>query len=102
MLRKILQEIYFDCCCMDLLLLSYTLMQGIYNYVPETNRVSRVYSVAAVRYLQFVLHVMLFHPCGVVCTFILALSAVCVQCPILLFFVSPKFRAFLVYCLGIV
>jgi hypothetical protein len=34
-------------------------MQGIYNYVPETNHVSRVYSVVAVRYLQFVLHVML-------------------------------------------
>jgi hypothetical protein len=37
-------------------------MQGIYNYIPETNHVSRVYSVAAVLYLQFVLHVMLFRP----------------------------------------
>jgi len=36
-------------------------MQVIYNYTPETNYVSRVYSVAAVLYLQFVLHVMLFH-----------------------------------------
>jgi hypothetical protein len=36
-------------------------MQGIYNYIPETSRVSRVYSVAAVPYLQSVLHVMLFH-----------------------------------------
>ena len=35
-------------------------MQGIYNYVPETNHISRVYSDAAVLYLQFVLHVMLF------------------------------------------
>ena len=34
-------------------------MQGIYNYKPATNHVSRVYSVAAVLYLQFVLHVML-------------------------------------------
>jgi hypothetical protein len=34
-------------------------MQGIYNYIPETNHVSRVYSVAAVLYLQFVLRVML-------------------------------------------
>jgi hypothetical protein len=32
--------------------------QGIYNYIPETNHVARVYSVAAVLYLQFVLHVM--------------------------------------------
>ena len=35
-------------------------MPGIYSYTPETNRVSRVYSVAAVLYLQSVLHVMLF------------------------------------------
>jgi len=27
-------------------------MQGIYNYIPETNLVSRVYSVAALLYLQ--------------------------------------------------
>jgi hypothetical protein len=39
-----------------------TFMQGIYNYVPETNHVSRVYSVTAVLYLQSVLHVMLFLP----------------------------------------
>ena len=35
-------------------------MHGIYNYIPETYHVSRVYSVAAVLYLQLVLHVMLF------------------------------------------
>jgi len=28
-------------------------MQGIYNYIPETNLVSRVYSEPAVLYLQF-------------------------------------------------
>jgi hypothetical protein len=43
-------------------------MQGIYNYIPETNHVSRVYSVAAVMYLQFVLHVMLFRPWSMFCT----------------------------------
>jgi hypothetical protein len=32
-------------------------MQVTYNYIPETNHISRVYSVAAVLYLQFVLHV---------------------------------------------
>jgi hypothetical protein len=37
-------------------------MQGIYNYIPDTNHVSRVYSVAAVLNLQFVLHVTLLHP----------------------------------------
>ena len=37
-----------------------TFMHGIYNYIPETNRVSNAHSVAAVLYLQFLLHVMLF------------------------------------------
>ena len=37
-----------------------TFMQDIYNYIPEANHISAVYSAAAVRYLQFVLHVMLF------------------------------------------
>ena len=35
-------------------------MQGIYNYMPETNHVSRVYSVSVVLYLRFVVHEMLF------------------------------------------
>jgi hypothetical protein len=43
-----------------LLLLFITFMQGIYNYVPETNNVSRVYSFAAILYVQFLLQVMLF------------------------------------------
>jgi len=32
---------------------------GIYNYIPEIGHVSSAYSVAAVLYLQFVLHVLL-------------------------------------------
>jgi hypothetical protein len=43
-----------------IILLVITFMQGIYNYMPETNHVSRMCSVAAVLYLQPVLHVMLF------------------------------------------
>jgi len=42
-------------------------MQGIYNYKPETNHVPGVYSVAAVLYLQFVLHVMLLRPLNTFC-----------------------------------
>ena len=45
-----------------IVILVVTFMQGIYNYVPETNHVSMVYSDAAVLYLQFVLHGMLFLP----------------------------------------
>jgi len=64
-------------------------MQGIYNYTPETNHVSRLYSVAAVLYLHLVLHVMLFCPWNMFCTFTSALSAVCEQCTIWLLFVLP-------------
>ena len=55
--EKFDQEVVFDCCCMYMLLF-FTFMQCIYNYIPKTNHVSVVYSVAAVLYLQFVLHVM--------------------------------------------
>jgi hypothetical protein len=63
-------------------------MKDIYSYIPETNHVYRVYNVAAVLYLQFVLHVMLFRVLNISCTFTSALSAVCVLCPIWLFFCS--------------
>jgi ABC-type nitrate/sulfonate/bicarbonate transport system permease component len=53
-----------------------TFMQGIYNYIPETNHVSSVYSVAAALYLQFVLHVMLFRVLNMFCIFTLALTTV--------------------------
>jgi hypothetical protein len=35
-------------------------MQGIYNHIPETHHVSRVYNIAGILYLQYVIHVMLF------------------------------------------
>jgi hypothetical protein len=59
-----------------------TYMQGMYNYTPETIHVSRVYSIAAVVYLQFVLYVMLFCKLNMFCTFTVALAAVCMQCPV--------------------
>jgi hypothetical protein len=59
----------------------YHLYAGIYDNIPTTSHVS---SVAAVLYLKFVQHVMLFRPLNMFCT--LALSVVCVQCPIWLFF----------------
>jgi hypothetical protein len=80
-----------------------TCMQGTYNYIPETNHFSRVYSVAAVLYLQFVLHVMLFNMWNMFCTFTLLLPRVCVRCPTwMLFLLLPWFCAFLVWCPGIV
>jgi len=71
------------------IIIIFTLMQGIYNYTPETSHVSRVYRVAGALYLQFMLHVMLFCPCNMFGTFTLALSIVYVQGPILMFFVVP-------------
>jgi len=64
-------------------------MQVIYNYILETNNVSRVYSVAGVLYLQFLLRVMLFPMLNTFCTFTLALSEVYVQCPMWLFSPVP-------------
>jgi hypothetical protein len=52
-----------------IIILVITCMHGIYNYIPETNHVSVVCSVEAVLYLQSVLHVMLFCPCNMFCTF---------------------------------
>ena len=68
---------------MDIILLYYH--QGIYNCISKTNHVSRVYSVAALLYLQFVIYVMLFR----MCTFTLTLSEMHVQCLTWLFFVVP-------------
>ena len=77
-------------------------MHGIHNYIPATNHVCIVYSVAAVLYLQGLPHVILYHPCNMFCTFTSALHAVCVQCPIWLVFVVPWFHAFSVRCSVIV
>ena len=73
-------------------------VRGIYNYMPDTDHVSRVLSVAAVLYLQSVLHVMLFRPCSMYHTITLALLAVCVQCTIWLFVVLPLYSTLLVCC----
>ena len=35
-------------------------VQGIYNYIPETSHVSRVYSVVVILQLQLMVHVKLF------------------------------------------
>ena len=37
-----------------------TFMEGISNYIPETNHVSRVYSFAAILSLQLMVYVMQF------------------------------------------
>jgi len=63
-----------------IIILVVTFMQGIYNFIPETNHVYRVYSVEAVLYLQFVQNVMLFRLRNTFCTSTLTLSVACVRC----------------------
>ena len=63
-----------------LLLLLFIYVHGIYNYIPETNQVSSVYNVAAVLYLQFILHVMLLPMLNVLYFYISTSRSV--QCPI--------------------
>jgi hypothetical protein len=58
-------------------------MQDIYYHIYETNHVSRAYSVAAVLYLRYVIHVMLFRPWNMSC-FTLTLSVVCGSAKLLL------------------
>jgi hypothetical protein len=70
-------------------------IQSIYNYIPETNHVSRACNSAAFLCFLHVVHIMLC-PCLMFCTFTIALSEVFVQCPIWLFSVVPLFRALLV------
>ena len=43
-----------------IIIIAIRFMHDIYNYIPETSHVPTVYTVAAVLYLQSVLHVMLF------------------------------------------
>jgi len=71
----------FHCNMVSIIIIIITILvinfiQGIYNYTPDTNHVSRVYADAAVLYLQFVPHVKLCRPWNV-----LALPVECVQCP---------------------
>ena len=73
-----------------LLILFITFMQFSHNYIPETNHVPSLYSVAAVLLLQCMANVMLFLTIKLLhCTS--ALYAVCVQCqcPVWLFRLDP-------------
>jgi hypothetical protein len=71
---------------MDIFILI-TIMQGIYNYITEIHHVASVYSVAAVLYLQSVLHVMLLRVLNDLYFYISTSRSV--QCIIWLFFAVP-------------
>jgi hypothetical protein len=50
-------------------------MHGIYNYISETNGVTKVRSFAGILYLQFMLHVMLFSMLNVSYSYICSSSS---------------------------
>jgi len=52
-------------------------MKDIYNYIPETNHVSRVFSVAIILYLPFISHVILFHLFNVLYIYISTFRSMC-------------------------
>ena len=59
-----------------------TFMQGIYIYIAEKNHISRLCTVAPVLYLQFVLHVMLFHMLNVFYYYLLLLLLLIIMKPL--------------------
>jgi hypothetical protein len=44
----------------QLLLFVITYIQGVHNYTPEANHEPRVYNIAHIPWLQYMVHVMLF------------------------------------------
>ena len=88
-LRNLLTQLLYCGYPIILITLVITLMQVIYSYIPETNPVSSVHTVGAAPYLQFMLHVVLFRPRNMLCTFTSALPSVCVQYTIWLFVAVP-------------
>jgi len=87
-----------------IILFVFNFMQCIYNYIPETNRVSRIYSFAAILYLQFMVHVMLFPMLNVLYFYISTFRSVCAVPRMggVFFFFVPWFHAYPVYCSGTV
>ena len=88
-----------------IILLFIAFMRVIYKYTPEKKSLCRVNTVAVNLWLQFVLHVMLFRPWNIFCTFTFALSVVCLQCSVwpFFFFVVLNFcfpGMLLPYCLS--
>jgi len=63
-------------------------MQGIYNYIPEINNVSRVYSFIGIVYLQFMLYAMAFPVLRVVYFYVSAYLNMCAV-PNMVDFVFP-------------
>jgi hypothetical protein len=70
-------------------------MQGICTYIPETNHVPGEYNAAAILSLLFMVPASLYFLRWLYCTFTLAPSEVCVQCPIWLFSVVPQLHLLL-------
>ena len=71
-------------------------MHGSHTHIPETNHATREYIVAAILSLLFMVPLSLV-PSSALFSFTLALSAVCVQCPIWLFSVVSLRHGFVAF-----
>jgi hypothetical protein len=63
-------------------------VQGLYNYIPATNHVSRVYNVAGILYLlcEYMVHAILFPMLNVLCPYV-STSRSSVWCSIIIVFI---------------
>jgi uncharacterized BrkB/YihY/UPF0761 family membrane protein len=68
--------------CIIIIIITISFMKGIYTYMPETNNVPKEYNVAAILSLLCMVLISLVRVLTLQCTFTLALSEVCAQCPI--------------------
>jgi len=46
--KSVMVYIFYYCYCIIIFIIMNHLYAGIYKYIPETNHVSRIYSVAAI------------------------------------------------------
>ena len=75
-------------------------MQCVCRCITDENHVSKVYSVATILQLQFMVHVTLHFSCPMFLYINISAFRSIAQCPIWLLSVVSLFRAFAVCCLG--
>lgn len=71
-----------------IIIFNITFIQNIYNYIPGTNHVSKVYNVVPILWLQYMVHVMLFPMTNILHIYISTLWSMCTM-PRMAVFCSP-------------
>jgi hypothetical protein len=74
-------------------------MEAVYNSISETDTVCALRNAAAVLWLQFTVHMMLFPTINVTSFYISTFRGIAyVQCPVWLFYIVACCRAFPLCC----